>query len=184
VRLFLALQPPTAAIAHLDGALGPVRAVAPELRWISPDRWHLTLAFLGEVPDDELDRQRRRVSKRLTGQSSFQLHLGGGGRFGERVLWVGVRGERDRLRSLAHRLDPAGRGYRPHLTLARARDTFDLRPVVESLREYDGPSWRAGSVLLVRSHLGPRPRYEDIAEWPLTRGGEPGARSGDGRPAG
>ncbi|HEU5241008.1 MAG TPA: 2'-5' RNA ligase family protein, partial [Ornithinibacter sp.] len=37
-------------LAHADAALAPVRAANPDLRWVPPERWHLTLAFYGEVP--------------------------------------------------------------------------------------------------------------------------------------
>ena len=71
------------------------------------------------------------------------------------------------LRSLAGALDPGGRRYRPHLTVARVRDDTGTAAVVSALSGYAGPAWTAGAVHLVRSRLGPAPAYDDMATWPL-----------------
>jgi 2'-5' RNA ligase len=52
VRLFVAAAPPVAVLAHLDEALP--RALPGGPRWVEPARWHLTLAFLGDVPERRL----------------------------------------------------------------------------------------------------------------------------------
>lgn len=179
MRLFLALDPPAEVIADLDRAVAPLRDAHPELRWVAAERWHLTLAFYGEVPDDDVAGLAQRAGRRVAGQRALDLRFAGAGRFGGQVLWVGVAGDRTPLRELAERAAPQDRPYRPHLTIARAREgrtgtgrrirgSADLAPLVTRLREYDGPGWRADAVHLVRSHLGPHPTYEDVAAWPLT----------------
>jgi 2'-5' RNA ligase len=97
----------------------------------------------------------------------LDLRFAGAGRFGDRVLWVGVQGDRDRLRALAGGLATDGRPYRPHLTLARVRPGADPRQAATMLAAYDGPGWRAVEVVLFRSHLGPKPTHEPLARWPL-----------------
>jgi 2'-5' RNA ligase len=61
------------------------------------------------------------------------------------------------------------RRFRPHLTLARAkvRGDVDLRPLVEALGPFAGSAWEAGTVHLMRSHLGGRVRYETVERWAL-----------------
>ena len=44
--------------------------------------------------------------------------------------------------------------FKAHVTLARAKKPTDLRPYVSTLRTYQGPTWTADAVALVRSHLG------------------------------
>lgn len=167
MRLFAAVVPPAAAIADLDRAAAVARSAFPDLSWIPTERWHLTLAFYGEVADRGIPSIERRVARAARGVAALDLRFAGAGRFGDRVLWVGVHGERDRLVSLAGRLATDGRPYRPHLTLARVRRDGDPRPAVELLAAYDGPVWRAVEVVLFCSHLGPKPRYEPLAWWPL-----------------
>jgi RNA 2',3'-cyclic 3'-phosphodiesterase len=176
VRLFVAVVPPDGAIDDLDRVVVEARAAAAGLAWIPVERWHLTLAFYGEVADREVARVERR-GVRATGRAvALDLRLAGAGQFGDRVLWVGVAGDLGGLQALAGALATDGRPYRPHLTIARSRvrraggsagQDGDLRAVAETLAPYDGPLWRAAEVVLFRSHLGPKPRHEPIARWPL-----------------
>jgi RNA 2',3'-cyclic 3'-phosphodiesterase len=181
VRLFAAVVPPVTAIDHLDRVAAPVRVACPELRWIPTERWHLTLAFYGEVADRDVARFERRGVRATRDGVALDLRFAGAGRFGERVLWAGVDGDVAGLRALAGGLATDARPYQPHLTLARAREGGDLRAAVTMLETYDGPGWRASEVVLFRSHVrertigefpnkadcGPEPRYESITRWPL-----------------
>jgi 2'-5' RNA ligase len=104
VRLFAAVVPPADAIGHLDHAVSDVRAAHPYLAWIPTERWHLTLAFYGEVADREVARLERRGLRATRAASALDLRFAGAGHFGDRVLWVGVTGDRDPLRLLARGL--------------------------------------------------------------------------------
>ncbi|MHA6617014.1 RNA 2',3'-cyclic phosphodiesterase [Pseudonocardia sp. DLS-67] len=181
MRVFVAVTPPAGALDELSSATAALRAGEPELRWTRPDKWHLTLAFLGEVGD----RARADLSARLGHTASrhppMRLALHGAGRFTDRVLWTRVTGDVAALRGLAESVraaaqragvDVEDRPYRPHLTLARGREGADLRPVVQALAGFAGHPWTAGELSLVRSHLGAGPgrtaRYEPLASWTLT----------------
>jgi 2'-5' RNA ligase len=180
VRLFVAIDPPAEALAALDAELGPTRAVAPHgLRWTRPEQWHLTLAFLGEVPD-ELVPGHTSAHAQKVGDAPKSLRHAGGGSFGDRVLWVGLAGDVHALRTLAESVAGAARAagveaeekaFRPHLTLARAgREHADLRPAAAELAQVVGPPWDVAAVQLVHSRLGAGPGrsalHEPIATWP------------------
>ncbi|MGH3799331.1 MAG: RNA 2',3'-cyclic phosphodiesterase [Pseudonocardiaceae bacterium] len=182
MRLFVALTPPGEVVEELKASTAPLRQLAPDLRWTRPEHWHVTLAFLGEVGDDVVDELAHRLSRAAARHPSLSLVLGGGGRFGHQVLWTRVQGDRDRLRRLAgsvqaaarrSRLPMEQRPYRPHLTLARADVSADLRPLVERLASWQGRPWVATQLYLVRSRLGAGPGgsalHEPIAGWPLAR---------------
>ena len=171
MRLFVALAPPSEVLADVAAALGPARTLQPELRWIPVERWHLTLAFFGEVPDESLtgviEKTERKLSRRpLPGP--IELSFSGSGQFSRRALWIGVDGDLDRLRALATSVATDHRPYRPHLTVARLRGGQDATRAAALLSSYAGPPWRADEVHLVRSFLGPRPRYETVNRWPVT----------------
>ncbi len=185
MRLFVALSPPPAALAELDEAAAPLRASWPELRWVGADRWHVTLAFLGEVDQDKLDELNRRLKRAAARHAGQSLAIGPGNAFSSikraRVLIVHIEGERLALAGLsalaasvaagARRAgapsEDEGRRYRPHLTLARTRQPSDLSGPVRALEGFHGQSWTPTEVHLIRSVLGSRPRYETIGSFPL-----------------
>jgi 2'-5' RNA ligase len=158
-------------VASVEGALRPARARQPDLRWIPSERWHLTLAFYGETPDASVtgvvDMVERRLSDHPPG-GPIELFFAGAGQFSRRALWVGVDGEVDRLRALAKAVNTDRRPYRPHLTVARLRGGQDATGAVDVLSSYVGPRWQADAVHLVRSFLGPAPRYETVGSWALS----------------
>ena len=187
MRLFVAVDVPEAVAADLDGVVAPLRAAWPALRWTGREAWHLTLAFLGEMPDGATSRLLPRLERAAARHPLMSLSLGGSGAFPAspraRVFWTGVRGEQAALGTLAasvaagaRRAGAPGveenRRYRPHLTLARCRDPVDARDLVAGLAGYAGPPWEAGQIHLIRSYLPAgrpqeRPRYETLGSWPL-----------------
>jgi len=193
MRLFVALVPPPAAVDELAGALADLPATAPALRWVRPEQWHLTLAFLGEVDDARRDELVRRLARVAGRHPPPTLSLAGGGRFGTRVLWTRVVGDRAGLRRLVDSVRAAARRsglptdprtYRPHLTLARgAGPAVSLAPLLPYLEAFAGTGWAAHELYLVRSHLGAGPggtaRHETVASWTLTgrRGAQASPRS-------
>jgi 2'-5' RNA ligase len=180
VRSFVALMPPAAALAELADAVAPLRAAHPQPSWTRPEQWHLTLAFLGEVDEAVLPDLTARLDRAARRHPPMRLALAGGGRFGDRVLWVRVVTEGDAVRRLAASIGAAARRcgipvddrpYRAHLTLARARGGADLRPAVAALAGFTGTPWTADVLHLVRSRLGAGPggtaAHEAVASWPL-----------------
>lgn len=180
MRLFVSIQPPPDVLAALDAELGRARAVAPHgLRWTRPEQWHLTLAFLGEVPDEDVPALTDALAA-VVDDTPMTLRLAGGGCFGTRVLWVGLAGDVHALRRLAANIGTAAgeagieleeKSFRPHLTLARAgREKADLRPAAEELAQIVGPVWDVEAVQLMRSRLSAGPGgtalHEPVATWP------------------
>jgi 2'-5' RNA ligase len=181
MRLFVALWPPPDVITELGTALGGLRSEdGTGLRWTLPEQWHLTLAFLGEVDEGRLPELQRRLARVATRHAPLSLQFTGAARFGDRVLYTRVSGDREPLRRLAAAAAAAARRtglpveerpYRPHVTLARARGGTDLRPLVAALQDFRGTAWTSSALELIRSRLGSGPgrtsSYRTIASWPL-----------------
>lgn len=193
VRLFVAVYPPVEALDHFAAAvaglrLGAATAAGTNVRLVARPLWHLTLAFLGEVPDD---RAAAAAAALTEGVARWQagdgdppaLRLTGGGRFGRRqstVLWVGLAGDLAALRSLGGtvrrelrraRLPFDRKPMRPHLTFARPGERLppaDLAADLATLTGYEGPEWTVEAVHLVRSQLGPKPVHDRLATVPLS----------------
>jgi len=114
---------------------------------------------------------------RAYGGPDRRVSDGGAGDGGGMDGGAGDGGGVERLARLARAIARAARAagvdverrpYRPHLTLGRWRPGEPAdRGLVDALGPYSGPPFRTDHVALLRSHLGPRPRYVTLATWPL-----------------
>ncbi|MFE6710951.1 RNA 2',3'-cyclic phosphodiesterase [Streptomyces sp. NPDC057695] len=184
VRVFIALAPPDEAKDELERALGPAYDAYPRMRWNRVEDWHITLAFLGELPAAAVPPLRTPLADLAASRGPVELSLRGGGHFDERVLWSGIDGDLDALHRLA--ADVRGvvtacgipfedRPLRPHLTLARARrdDPSSTVALAAGLTGFAGRSWPAERLHLVGSDFGRGPgpiRYRDIESWAFDAG--------------
>ncbi len=133
MRLFVAVDIPEKIRAALAAACTALKPAARDARWVRPESLHLTLKFIGEQPDVELDAIRAMLAAAKT-PASFRMGLYGLHFFPDkrhpRVLAVLVNGEKGHaeLAELAKQIDFAlgplkipreERGFRGHLTVAR-----------------------------------------------------------------
>jgi RNA 2',3'-cyclic 3'-phosphodiesterase len=136
-RLFTGVEIPS----DIGQALGMLRGGLPGARWITPEHYHLTLRFIGDV-DDVTAQEVASLLGRVR-RGAFELHLEGltsfGGRKPRAVVatvapaqpLLDVQAEQERLMQRIG-LEPEGRKYLPHVTLARLRASSN-RDVAEYL---------------------------------------------------
>ena len=167
-RLFVAVWPPddvAAAVAALR------RPSVDGVRWTAPSQWHVTMRFLGEVPDDRVGAVGAALAAPALPAATAVLGPAVG-RFGDRVLHVPVSGldglaaaVRGAVDDFADRAALDDRPFHGHLTFARAdgrRHRVRLAPLTG---EEVTRSWPVTEVAVVRSHLGRGgARYETVAE--------------------
>ncbi len=125
MRLFVALQLPE----EIQQRVATLRGGIPEAKWIPEGNAHITLSFLGEVPNSELPDIGAALGR--IRHPEFQINLEGVDVFGNnkraRILWAGVSTSEDLQRlqqKVATALENAGfqfedRRFKPHVTLAR-----------------------------------------------------------------
>ena len=185
-RMFVALTPSPEAVEDLQEFLEPRQATDRDLRWAAPEQWHVTLAFLANVPDRAVDDMVERLARSARRRSPFTTSLRGGGAFPHsdraKVLFAGVdagehAGTLQRLsesaRAAANRAGapPDGARFHPHVTVARATRPMSMVRWVRLLDTYAGPLWTVDALHLIASHLGEgprrRPRYEVVAVLPF-----------------
>jgi 2'-5' RNA ligase len=156
-RAFLAVVPPAGPRAWAASAQNSAAAMVPDLRWTRSEQRHLTVHFLGAVPD--VAPIAEFVAESARQREPFTLSLGGGGAFPSAhrasVLWLGVRDGSDELTDLAlslGSLSSEDRPYRPHLTVARVSKARDLRAAVAAL-DACGTSepWTVDEIVLFES---------------------------------
>jgi 2'-5' RNA ligase len=152
-----------------------------KVTWLTPDRLHVTIRFIGEVDDARSAAIREALEPPLDVEP-FDLTLAGAGTFPKsgppRVLWAGVEEGREALisgeREVSARLTRLGilgeeRPYSPHLALARVREAGGLT----SARLLDGlvgrriGTTRIDAITLFQSHLSPKgPTYVPLLRTP------------------
>src|SRR5688572_3409124 len=128
MRAFLAVEMAAGTRERYAAALAGWEERYSKLRWVSPEKLHLTLRFLGATRDDVVETLRRRVEKAVGGRPPFALRIGPAGCFGSpkrpRVLWYGLDEGGESLAEIAReletiaralRFEPEKRPWRPHL---------------------------------------------------------------------
>ncbi len=181
MRLFFAIELPRDVQAIL-GRLRP-NYDNRDYRWVDPSLLHLTLAFLGEQPEERLNVLKQIGSSAAVESRTARLHLGEAGSFGSRraprVLWADLAGDLEALLSLQTRLE-AGlrqadfpveeRAFRPHITLGRRRETAHggaPQGWPPTLEAGDG-AFTMDKLTLFQSRLSPRgPTYFPLSEFQI-----------------
>ena len=178
VRSFVAVELPASFRQEIGGLQG--RIAMDGLRLVRPDLVHITLKFLGDVPEKDLNAVAAALSE--VKAEPFPVQVKGIGAFpgkSVRVLWLGLQGDFSRLfLGIENALEPLGfppeaRGFSPHITLGRVG-----RPNIEIIRQIqarmkDLSALDLGGFTVDRFYLKKStltrggPIYEDLAGFSL-----------------
>jgi RNA 2',3'-cyclic 3'-phosphodiesterase len=175
VRVFLAVDLDDrvragirALIERLQESIARGGSRQSRIGWVSPDRVHLTLHFIGDLADSSVGELTTAVGRPLD-VAPFDLALGGLGLFPlrgrPRVLWLGVERGSEGLgrlheemgkRVVALGLPLEERAFSPHVTLARFREPGPtaVRSAIERAGGNHVGACRVTSVTLYQSRLG------------------------------
>ena len=190
MRFFVALDIDPEIRERIAAFRNQMRMLAPDVRWVGPETFHVTLQFLGETKKaDEIRRALKEVKA-----EAVQLRFRNAGFFpnprAPRVFWVGIESDQhlERLAdSVAKATLPLGferdaGPYTPHLTLARSGSgrprpvpgeppASGLERVRDELAKLPSPDFgtmTAHEFYLYESHLSPAgARYEKRASYLL-----------------
>ncbi len=188
IRAFIAINLPPrlrASLAQFKREL-ELAFVAGAARWVRPEQIHLTLKFLGEVPEESLSDLKTALRRACQSSAPLELRADGLGCFphprNARVLWVGILGDLDRLEELHACVEEqtrnwnvrdVARPFQPHLTIARVKDLrlADRRRLGETIAAHARASlggWQVDRVDLMQSVLSPQgAEYKCLAAFAL-----------------
>ncbi len=180
-RVFVAVEIPAVVRQELAGLLVDLRRQSGTVvRWVKPEIMHLTLVFLGELPEMTVSRAGELAAATVAAVVPFACRLEGLGAFPSperaRVVWTGLDEGRSELSALQRLLSkslqkigyvPERRPFSPHLTLGRLRSPADVRSLVG--QRFTSSSFTVERVTLFRSVLRPEgPEYTALGNFPLT----------------
>ncbi len=181
MRLFTGIDLPAALRARLEAFLAGLRPCA-RLQWSRPENLHITTRFIGEWPEDRLSEIVGAL-RTLPAREPFSVRVRGFGWFpnerAPRVFWAGIEAPpalavlaRDTDRALVSAgLEPEGRSFSPHLTLARIKDPASvdgLRPALARIETPEFGEFPVDRCCLFLSERGPSGAvYTKLDEFPF-----------------
>ncbi|MBO8127282.1 MAG: RNA 2',3'-cyclic phosphodiesterase [Firmicutes bacterium] len=183
IRSFIAINLPVGARKAVASAASLLQDVADHVKWVSPHQYHLTLAFLGDLPEERLPEITEATAAVVADLSPFFVEIAGLGAFPSpekaRVIWLGVTEGAKALQEVNTRLWSALRPlgfkgdneFHPHLTLGRVKrrqGTVSLAGVDRRLFQISWTSFSVDHLCLMKSDLTLKgPLYTRLSVLPL-----------------
>lgn len=148
IRTFIAVEVSERIRGRLAGEIEAMRASAPLVKWSRPENLHLTLRFLGDVKENDLDELFAALREEVEGIPPFVLEMRGVGAFPNwrhpRVIWAGCGEGAEEAVELAAEVEAVceelgyeqeRRPFRPHLTLGRVKLPADAQGLESAVSE-------------------------------------------------
>lgn len=180
-RTFIALPIPEPNRRRLAALQESLAERLPGVRWIDPAGLHVTLNFLGDAADAELQRVYESARRTAERHDAFEVELIGAGAFPNprrpRVIWAGIAAGGDALAAIHHDLARAlgAIGFQteeprflPHATVGRIRigrgPTIDAAAPLAEFQDWTGGVFPARELVVYASELRPTgPVYAPLA---------------------
>ena len=181
-RLFVAFTIPEVQKTRLGRLQGLIAPDIPNARWVTPEMFHVTLAFLGEIPDLDLNPVCLAVAEGCKNFARFTVNLKSLGAFPDpdspRVVWVGVTGPgldtMNQLRdAIVESLSDAGYPpeddrFTPHLTLGYVKSKkgqeIDVNPLIAHYQMWSAGNFSVTGITTFASTITPEgPAYMRMA---------------------
>ena len=169
-RIFCAIELPQPVCEQANEHIRKLKSSFPNVRasWTREGKFHLTLKFLGEIPEARVESLANAVEQATLSRTPFKLIIGDAGAFPKsgppKVLWLGITDLEGGLTALHARLEDEcvnqgfkrdERPFHPHLTLARLRDSHGARSLAALHKEivFAAVEVTLAELLVIRSEL-------------------------------
>jgi len=176
VRTFIAVDLPE----ELRSKIAQIQSRFDDFKFklVDPSLVHITMKFLGEVPEEQIDEIAKAMDD--ISYAPFEVSLRGVGAFPKpkfaKVVWIGCEGNFDELHRLVEEsLSPFGfkkeaHDFNAHATLARVKylpkkNKEKFLQLIEELKDIEIGTMQADAIRLKRSTLTPEgPLYDTLHE--------------------
>ena len=184
IRSFLAIELPRTILRKIEEVQGDLKSSHADVRWVSPEKIHLTLKFFGSIDESKIEPIIKSIDGPIQVTSPFSLKIRGMGAFphfkNPRVIWVGMVDEKEVLTSFQKELEKElkkigfeseERPFHPHLTFGRMksnRGKENLVPRIERHQDDELGNFQVERLVLFKSDLRPSgPIYTALREMKL-----------------
>ena len=171
IRSFLAIELPKPILSKIEEVQGDLRSTHADVRWVSPEKIHLTLKFFGNIEESRIDPIFKSIEEPIRNTLPFSVRVRGGGAFpslkNPRVIWMGLADGKEMLVSLQEQIEarlekigfePEDRPFQPHLTLGRMKSSRGKEELVRRMEKYteeEFGDFQVERVVLLKSDLRP-----------------------------
>jgi len=179
VRAFIAVEFSPEAREEFVRVEEVFKKAGADVKWVEPENVHITLKFLGNIPEEKIAYFAEKVEKAAFLTRSFEMVLEGTGAFPgwgyPKVIWIGIGEGNKEIKGLAKSVEDVlaeegfekeNRPFSPHVTIGRVRtgkNRSRLKEIAESL-EIKAVTSSVSRIILFRSDLSPKgPAYTPLA---------------------
>ena len=169
IRAFIAIPVSDEAAAAFNNVQAELMESAADVKWEKPDKFHVTVKFLGDIDESILAELGRELNDSLGKRPAFDLNYATVGAFPERgvprVVWIGAESTETILRiqedvervAAAHGIPRESRPFQVHITLGRVKGTRNVDRLTARLKSvtFKPLIVRCTHVHIIRSELKP-----------------------------
>ncbi len=184
MRIFIGIKLEQKVHEVIESFLKPFKNLSTPIRWVKTKNIHLTLKFMGEVPDNRCSQMEEGLNSTAYTGGDIDIDLKGCGTFGRRgglnIFWLGVKAN-PRLEQLFVSIEEVlyalgyakeNREFKPHITVGRNKKSFNFKSLfrlMDDYREEPITGFTATGFQVFKSDLKPAgPVYTILKEIPLT----------------
>ncbi len=175
MRTFIAIGLTPEIKIKLKEIRDKLRRLPVKIKWVEPENLHITLKFLGNLPEKKLAEVKRLIAAAANRYHFFNLYLENFGFFPNqrkpRILFIKASSKQileNIAESLEEELEKAGFGrerkFKPHITLARIKKLKNINRLTEKIAGLEAKGkLQVKKISLFKSTLTPKgPVYEEI----------------------
>jgi len=147
MRVFIGIKLSDHVHEEIEKFLKPFKKSSTPIRWVKPENVHLTLKFIGEIPEEKYRQIARCLGEIQFNTGPFQLKLSGCGKFGRgdtlNILWIGVN-TGNALKEIYNRIENSlakihiekeNRPFKAHITVGRNKKNYNFKNFFQLMEE-------------------------------------------------
>jgi 2'-5' RNA ligase len=170
MRTFIAVELPENIKKKIGELQAPLKKINAFVSWVKPENIHITLKFLGEVPEENINEVFSATEIALKETKKFKMNLKGMGAFPDfrrpRVIWIGAGIGGEELSNMATKIEDQmekigypkeNRKFSPHFTMGRVKSPKNIENLMELVKstDFETEDIEIKEVTVMKSQLHP-----------------------------